>query len=410
MNERRIRERLRDQPIPAEHEAEERSWELLRAAFEERRPEAPRRGMRPGRLAVALAAAGALAIGLALTPAGAEVRDWIEEVIEEPGEENAKPALTSLPAPGRLLVESEQGPWVVQEDGSRRLLGDYEQATWSPSGLYVAVTDGRQLAAVDPVGNVRWSDARLRPVSDPAWAPSGFRIAYRSGASLRVIAGDGTGDRLLAQRSGPAAPAWRPPSEARLEATPSGVGTHLLAYALPDGRLRLVDVDSRRVLWTTDRGPSPTELRWSADGERLLALAASGYRLFDASGHLLREVAAARRARLVSAAFAPGDRAFGLLQTKRPATGSPRSEVVIEGADRPRPRREYFARPGRLTGLAWSPDGEWLLVAWREADQWLFIRPGEQRPRAVANISRQFDPGGRGRAAFPDIAGWCCPP
>jgi hypothetical protein len=130
--------------------------------------------------------------------------------------------------------------------------------------------------------------------------------------------------------------------------------------------------------------------------------------LFDSSGERLQTVAAAQGVRLVTAAFAPGERAFALVQTKHGQAGSPRSQLFIEGADRPQPRRQYLARPGRLTGLAWSPDGEWLLVAWREADQWLFIQPGT-RPRAVANISRQFDPGGRGRSAFPEIAGWCCP-
>jgi hypothetical protein len=410
MNERRIRELLRDERIPGEREAEERSWEILRSAFEERPRERPVRRGRPGRLALALAAAAALAIALALTPAGAEVGDWIEDVIEEPGRQDARPALTSLPAVGRLLVESERGPWIVQEDGSRRLLGDYEQATWSPSGLYVAVTDGRQLSAVDPLGNVRWSDAHFQRVRDPAWAPSGFRIAYRSGDGLRVIAGDGTDDRLIANHVAATPPAWRPASEAELAADPSGVGTHRLAYALPDGRIRLLDVDSQRVIWTTAPGLRPTELQWSADAERLLALAPTGYRLFDASGELLRKVAAARSAELVTAALGRVDRAFAVIQTKRSATGSARSQVLIEGASRPRPRREFFARPGRLTDLAWSPDGEWLLVAWREADQWLFIRPGERRPRAVANISRQFDPGGRGPSRFPEIAGWCCPP
>ena len=72
--------------------------------------------------------------------------------------DDAKPALRSLPAAGELLVESEQGPWIVREDGSKRLLGDYEEASWSqPRGLYVAATDGRTLLAVEPDGTVRWT-------------------------------------------------------------------------------------------------------------------------------------------------------------------------------------------------------------------------------------------------------------
>ena len=88
--------------------------------------------------------------------------DLVHDVVE-PGPENAQPALTSLPAPGRLLVTSPEGPWIVDRDGSQRLLGDYQEAAWSPSGLFAAVSRGRQLTAVDPVGNCagRWRrDAR----------------------------------------------------------------------------------------------------------------------------------------------------------------------------------------------------------------------------------------------------------
>jgi hypothetical protein len=64
--------------------------------------------------------------------------------------------------------------------------------------------------------------------------------------------------------------------------------------------------------------------------------------------------------------------------------------------------REVFAAPGALTDLAWSPDGRWLLVAWREADQWLFIpTTGRRRVRAVANIREQFD-----SRRFPALKGW----
>lgn len=71
--------------------------------------------------------------------------------------------------------------------------------------------------------------------------------------------------------------------------------------------------------------------------------------------------------------------------------------------------RELFPGRGRFSDLQWSPDGRWLLVAWRDADQWLFVssaRVGELR--AVSDIGRQFDPGGAGVASFPGVSGWCC--
>ena len=45
-------------------------------------------------------------------------------------------------------------------DGSIRHMGAWQQASWSPHGLFVAVSSGDRLAAVDPRGNVRWSIAR----------------------------------------------------------------------------------------------------------------------------------------------------------------------------------------------------------------------------------------------------------
>lgn len=72
--------------------------------------------------------------------------------------------------------------------------------------------------------------------------------------------------------------------------------------------------------------------------------------------------------------------------------------------------RTLFAGPGRFTDVAWSPDGEWLLLAWRDADQWLFIRPSDEKPSPISNISRQFDPGEPSMPPFPRLDGWCCPP
>jgi hypothetical protein len=75
--------------------------------------------------------------------------------------------------------------------------------------------------------------------------------------------------------------------------------------------------------------------------------------------------------------------------------------------------RRLFDGQGEFSGLAWSPDGRWLLAVWRDADQWVFIRSpasrrGSPAPRRVvtfSNIARQLDPG---RATFARIDGWCC--
>ena len=89
---------------------------------------------------------------------------------------------------------------------------------------------------------------------------------------------------------------------------------------------------------------------------------------------------------------------------------SDRTSVLVStcGAGGPcREARRVFAGAGRLTELAWSPDGRWLLVSWPDADQLLFLRlPGVRNVVAVSDIRREFDPGGAGRTASPRVAGW----
>ena len=255
MSELRLSERLREVFVPEEREAEERGWRVVHGAFEARHPVHLK--PRLNRLALALAAAFLVA-GIALSPAGAKVADLVGDVVE-PGTDNAQPALTSLPASGELLVTSPDGPWIVEQDGSQRLLGAYRDAAWSPSGMFAIVARRHQLTAVDPVGAVRWSLAAPRPVSNPAWSPSGVRVAYMSGSSLRVVAGDGTGDRPLAGGVAAVEPAWRPLSEP-VPAGQVAIGpkTNVLAYADRRGR---VTVARRRLR----SGPVAKPRLWRAD-------------------------------------------------------------------------------------------------------------------------------------------------
>jgi hypothetical protein len=189
---------------PGEREAEERSWAVVRSAYAEREPVAwPRRHWQP---LVALAVIAAI-VAAALSPPGRSVVRSLREAV---GVKEAEPALFSLPAPGQLLVTSRQGTWVVRADGSRRLLGHYGGAAFSPHGLYVAATRANQLVVVDPKGAVRWTLPRPAP-RFPAWTGTrrDTRIAYLSGGRLRIVAGDGTGDYAVGPAA-PVAPVWRP--------------------------------------------------------------------------------------------------------------------------------------------------------------------------------------------------------
>lgn len=416
MRRRELERRLRDVRVPEEERARERSWRLVRSAWAER-PAPPRRARPAVRLALVFAGA-ALLLALALSPAGARVAELIDEAFQ--GAEDPRPELTELPTEGRLLVTSSQGPWIVEPDGSKRLLGDYEEATWSPSGLFVAVAEGRELTAVvgdaeqvgSPVGTVRWSLARGREISDPRWfAPSGFRIAYRAGDSLRVVAGDGTGDHLLAREVAPVAAAWRPPREER------GAPPHVLAYVDGAGAVRVRDADSGGKLWRArPRTGEVSELAWirqpGTAPPLLLALTPSGLEAFGPGGvpAFVRELPAGTRA--VEIAASTRGRVALIRRRGRGAAGE--SELVtLDVRDPGASERRLLQGPGHLRGLSFAPNGRWLVVGWEEPDQWLFLRPGRgsrtRRTIAIADASAQFAPGARSPGALPTVAGWCCP-
>jgi WD40 repeat protein len=394
VSERRIPDLFRETRAPDEEGAEERSWSVVRAAFAGSDGVRTVRHWNPQRVAIAVLTLAALAAG-ALSPAGEAVGDWVRDVVK-PGHRPAKTALAQLPAPGRLLVISDQGAWVVQQDGSRRLLGRYDDASWSPHGLFVVATTNNQVVALEPNGHVRWSLGRTGPVRRARWSPDGFRIAYLDRQSLRVVAGDGSGDRPLARGVAPTAPAWQP-----------GAG-HIVAFADWQGRVRVIGADSRRPLWSSPPGDIPQQLSWSADGTRLVAIAGHGLREFNDRGALVQDRRLRRGLRAEAGAFAPSGSGFALV---RYSSRSGKSQVVLLRPGTNRPERLIFSGAGRFNALSWSPNGRWLLLAWRDADQWLFIRSAAVRKiQAVSNISRQFNPGARRASVFPDLGGWCCRP
>lgn len=400
MNEDRLRALLREEPLPGAAEAERRGLALVEQAYVERRPAG-----RPAlpRLAVALAAI-TIFTALLLSPAGAAVRDWIDDVFTA-GVRDAEPALTEVPGGGRLLVQSVRGPWVVRPDGSRRLLGRYDEAGWSPHGLFVTAASGRTLSAIEPDGTPHWSVSAKAPVSDPRWSPSGFRIAYRAGSSLRVIHADGTRDRPLGPAA-PVAPAWVPQ------------GPHLLAYVDAARRLRVVEADTARTLGSAAASPGVKALSWEANGRTLLEVSPRALWLRHArtaklSGSI--QLDGARRLGLPAgavvraAAFSPRRNTIAALLERYSRAGEPRSEAILL-SPAGGPARRVFAVSGWLNQLVWSPDGRRLLLAWPAADQWLFVPVGGGHLRAVGNIDAVFAPGTRGPTRFPQVEGWCCTP
>jgi WD40-like Beta Propeller Repeat len=405
LNEDRLRDELRQAPI--DDGARARALGVVRAAFLEGEPVRRRRRWAPALTAVACALAVA-AVAVSVTEPGDAVARWVREMLGV-GRDDARPALVRVPGGGRLLVtadgepsargerssaggeRSAAGAWVVSSDGSRRRLGDYAGASWSPSGRFVVAWRGGELLALEPNGRVRWSLARRGRIATARWSRGlGYRVAYVSGRTLRVVGGDGTGDRRYAAAA-PVAPAWRPD------------GAHVLAYVDRRDHVRVAAVDSRRQVWRSAQVGGATELAWSPDGRRLLVAAPRGWQVLGADGLVLARGSASRAYAIDDVAWAPGGNRIAIVRHDG-ATG----EVVLADPVGRAADRVLFSGPGRFGRVAFSPDGRRLLVPWPDADQWLFLSVARGgHVGAVANIARQFARGPR-RGPFPDAVEWCC--
>ncbi|MGZ4198090.1 MAG: hypothetical protein ACXVSJ_16875 [Solirubrobacteraceae bacterium] len=385
MNARRALSRFR---APDEAAAQERTWTVVSDAYRAREPVRRRRS----RARVLLVPAVALLVAAAtLSPAGATVGRWIRHALGVP---HAAPALFRLPAPGSVLVSGTGGTWTVAADGSSRRLGPWRQASWSPHGLFIAVTGSDELAAVDPHGTLHWTLARPG-VRDPRWyVPTGYRVAYLSGHALRVVAGDGTEDHVLATKVAPVAPSWQPGSAYRL------------AYVTATGELMVRSADSNRVAWTAALSGRPRELAWSSDGRRLLAVTSTRASLYDPNGRVIATIAGVPGTPIRAASLSPDGGALALIR------GAADQDVVVLKLGSTAVQSRRVLSGAGLRQLAWSPDGRWLLVSWPAADQWVFVRvTGMPRIAAVSRIARQFSARAAQASAqgrFPSIEGWCC--
>jgi hypothetical protein len=321
-----------------------------------------------------------VAAAAALSPPGRAVLADVRDAVLPTRVERAEPALFSLPAEGRLLAVSDAGAWLIDRDGSRRLLGSYREASWSPYGRFVVAARRNELAALESDGDVRWSLARP-DVRFPRWGGSrtDTRIAYLTTSRLHVVAGDGEDD--IDAGGLPAAvrvaPDWRPGRR------------HVVAYADARGRVTAYDAGAGAVLFRTPALGKPLALAWSRQGR--LAVATRGHiEIFSRTGRRLTRLPVRDTTAL---AFAPDGRLAALSRTF----------VSVWRRDFGR-RTGLFRGGGRLQGVAWSPDSKWLLVGWPTADQWLFLPSnGQGRIEAVSNVSAQL----RSRS-FPRIEGWCC--
>ena len=390
-----LRRELQQIQAPDELDAQRRAWSLARAAFDAREPMSWERRHRGALLA---AAAAVVLVAAVISPPGRALVGSVRDAVTDESPPSS-PALISLPARGPLLVNSKSGPWIVQRDGSKRRLGDWWEGAWSPNAEFAGVTRQHELAALNLDGSIEWSIARAGLVRGARWSSEvntrDTRIAYLNGRALRIVGGNGQGDKELRRRVGVSAPSWRP-------------GEFEVAFSTVDGRIELVDTETGRTIWRTVPGEIPKQLVWSEDGERLLALGDQSLRVLTANG---RKLFSLRLPVGPSGVVFVRDSHRFVMVRYSPATG--RSDLVLLQAEvDPGEARFLYSAPGEFGSLAMSPNGNWLLVGWVNADQWLFLRLTAARVQAVSNISQQFGVSTEGKPiskAFPTSVSWCCP-
>ncbi len=346
-------------------DVEDRNWEIVRRAFEELSPAPRHRGRASNKLLLAgLGAVLAAAVVAAVfSPPGRAVFERVREAV---GVEHADPALFSLPAPGRLLVVSAEGGgvWLADSHGYKRSLGAYDDAEWSPHGLYVVATRRNELTALDLDKGVRWSLAR-RDVAWPTWAGTrtDTRIAYLAASGLRVVGGDGHGDGLLDRTAAAVAPVWAPGRGFAITYV-SGSSTIVLREAAGD------------VVWRRQVGVLPSALQWSTDGRLLAVQSAHRVVVLDRRGRVRRTISSLGSL-LTGSAFKPGTHSLAVV-----ARSPVRTELRLVDVDHPGRSRLLFAGPGIFGDIVWSPDATTLLVDWPTASQWIFLHG--QKVHAVA--------------------------
>ena len=338
-----------------------------------------RRGLDALSRSLAVVLVAAVALAAALTAPGRATAEWVRAHLSEVtgrvlhvATPPSRPVSGggSLPGGGRLLSVTGHGPVVFGAGTApRQLLGRVGAAAWSPHGRFVAAVRGSELIAVDLKGHRRWHVAGRHALSDPAWSPSGFRVAYRDGRDLHVVAGDGTGDHVLAA-AGAHALAWQP-----------GVApAERLATVDSADRVALRDADTGHVLWRARTPGTPKTLAWKGN-RRLLVLQHDRLTILD--GQTGRRVAERRITGATALAVRPRHGGAALVAGRR---------IVMGGTP-------IFSAPRPIAAIAWSPKGDWLAAQVSGGAAWSLLHLTGARVDRVRTLVA-----GRGAR----LAGWCC--
>lgn len=387
-DQRPLGRRLAELAIPDADGARERAHARIQHAVTAAGAARPRHARPALRIALGLAIAALLA-GVAVAATDSSVTRLVRDAVTPASKRPAQAVAQRLPSSGSLLVRRFGEVAVVHADGSLRTLGAFREASWSPHGRFVVMSGGRHLVVIDPhTGKQRWTITARAPIHGARWSleptvPPCCRIAYlTTGAtprdgSLRVIAGDGTGDHVLARADGRVAPAWRPGSRSRE-----------LAFIDAAGRLRRISADTGRDVAPPTRISFPADrLAWSADGARLLVLGDHRLVVYDVrAATVARLLLAAEPDRLIAATFLGTTRSLTVLRR----VGVGRSEIELLP---PRGVGITLATSNaRLSWLAASPIGTSILAGTPNGHTWLDASIRQKETRAGAATGRTVHP------------------
>ncbi|GBD30873.1 Protein TolB [bacterium HR32] len=268
-------------------------------------------------------------------------------------------------------------------------------ATWSPDGRWLAYGTDRGVVATDLRGEERRL-ADLPHATAVAWSPAGAWLAVLSGGRLWRLSASGGRPQPVPLPGVVRAVRWSPAGD-RLAALVEERGSSLWLVSA-QGNLR------RRV-FAAPEDSALVDPAWYPDG--LYVFVRAEDRSGRTSGQWRVRVAGPDRQvvpvpfpRILEAHLAPHGRAVAyLLEGPEEATVQ-----VQELGHRPRPP---LARAERLSGLAWSPQGDKLSYAevhgGERAVLWVVDADGGRRLR-VADYTLEFpDPGaGVGTEWSPD--------
>ena len=376
-----LRRALRRIQPPDAIGAERRAWAVVRTAFEEREP-ARRRSPASGRSS---RGGRGRAHRSGRQPAG--LLNAVRDAVGRTKEKKVAHTRGALPLPG---IRPAAGRTRRAARGSSaqtadRLLGRYRDASWSPEGF-----SSRPLPTTRRRPGAERDRSLVAGARRKALLPALVaEVGLPKSRTCAVNAAPGRGRR----DAGPARRRGSGSHGAGLEAR--RLHARLRRGA---GRIRVVDTATDKLSSFRSRLPPVTELAWSDDGTRLLALTHRSLIVFGGlRGQRIGR--ASLPADAVAAAFAPG-------VTASRSSCSSRSRAPSSSATATHPARRH----------AWSSTRRALRNARLVAERHVAARRLEERrcvhvrdagrggSRIVGDIARQL-------GAFPDVpqAGWCCP-